>query len=314
MPKTPVFFSHDGGVDDYLSILLLMMMEDLDVLGIAVTEADCYIEPAISATRKILDLMGRHDVTVSRSTARGVNPFPRVFRVSAYSIDLFPILNANDTITTRLATEDAQHVIVDTLRKAPEPVTFLETGPLTTLAEALALAPDIAPKIARIVWMGGALNVPGNVAKLFEPEHDLSAEWNVFWDPISAARIWETQIPLVICPLDITNDVPITPEFIMALSRRRHNPIADLAGLCYAMVAFRPYYCWDVLTTAFVGRPDLFTLREWETEIVASGPSQGRTKVTPGGRVVTALDTVDKDAFFTYFLDQMSRQPIGVGS
>ena len=50
-------------------------------------------------------------------------------------------------------------------------------------------------------------------------------------DPISAARIWETQIPLVICPLDITNNVPITPEFIMALSRRRHNPIADLAGL-----------------------------------------------------------------------------------
>ena len=92
MPNPHVFFSHDGGVDDYLSILLLMAMPDVDVLGIAVTEADCFAEPAVSATRKILDLMGRSDVTVSLSSARGVNPFPRDFRLSSYQLDLFPIL------------------------------------------------------------------------------------------------------------------------------------------------------------------------------------------------------------------------------
>ena len=50
--KKPVFFVHDGGVDDYLSTVLLMTMEHVRVLGIAVTPADCYIEPAVSATRK----------------------------------------------------------------------------------------------------------------------------------------------------------------------------------------------------------------------------------------------------------------------
>lgn len=307
MPNPHVFFSHDGGVDDYLSILLLMAMPDVDVLGIAVTEADCFAEPAVSATRKILDLMGRSDVTVSLSSARGVNPFPRDFRLSSYQLDLFPILNTRPTLTTPLAQEDAQHVIVSALRAAPAPVTFLETGPLTTLAQALALDPSIAAKIERVVWMGGALNVPGNVSWRYEPGHDGSAEWNVFWDPISAAKIWATDLPLVICPLDITNDTPITPEFIRALSRQRHYPISDLAGLCYSLVAYRPYYCWDVLTTAYVGRPDLFTLRAWETELIATGPSQGRTAVKPGGRVVQALDTVDKDAFFAYFLEQMAR-------
>lgn len=307
MPKTPVFFSHDGGVDDYLSILLLMTMEDVDVVGIAVTEADCFIEPATNATRKILDLLGRTDVTVSVSSARGINPFPRDFRLSSYQLDLFPILNTQPAILTPLATQDAQHVIVEVLRSAPAPVTFLETGPLTTLAQALELDPSVAAKIERVVWMGGALNVPGNVAWRYEPGHDGSAEWNVFWDPISAARIWATDVPLVICPLDITNNTPITPEFIRALSRQRHHPISDLAGLCYSLVAYRPYYCWDVLTTAYIGRPDLFKLRTWETEVIATGPSQGRTAVKLGGRVVQALDTVDTDAFFAYFLKQMAR-------
>jgi purine nucleosidase len=111
----------------------------------------------------------------------------------------------------------------------------------------------------------------------------------------------------VLCPLDITNHVPIIADFIHALSRQRRYPLSDLAGLCYALVAFRPYFCWDVLTTAYLGRPDLFTLRERETEIVTHGLSQGRTLVKPGGRKVMALDTVDKDSFFEYFLRQLAR-------
>lgn len=306
MAKPLVLFSHDGGVDDYLSILLLMAMPDIDVLGIVVTPADCYITPAVSATRKILDLMGRSEVPVAASTVRGVNPFPRSFRVDSHSIDLFPLLNERP-ITAPLAEEDGQHFMARLLREAPGPVTVLETGPLTTLAEALALDPGIEAKIERLVWMGGALNVRGNVATMIDPKHDMSAEWNVYWDPEAAARLWRTGIPIVLCPLDITNHVPITPDFIQQVSRQRQHPVSDLAGLCYSLVAYRPYYCWDVLTTAYIGRPDLFTLKEWETEILTAEPSEGRTKVTPGGRRIQALDTVDKDAFFEYFLRQLAR-------
>lgn len=307
MPKPLVLFSHDGGVDDYLSIILLMTMEHVDVIGIAVTPADCYITPAAGATRKILDLMGRSEVPVAASTVRGVNSFPRAYRVDSHSIDLFPLLNERATIAAPLAAEDGQHFIARLLHEAPSPVTFLETGPLTTLAEALNLEPGLESKIERLVWMGGALNVRGNVATMVDPKHDMSAEWNVYWDPFAAERIWRTHIPIVLCPLDITNNVPITPEFIQQVSRQRRYPLSDLAGLCYSLVAYRPYYCWDVLTTAYLGRPDLFTLREWETEIVTAEPSEGRTRVKPGGRKVLALDTVDKDAFFAYFLKQLAR-------
>lgn len=299
--------SHDGGVDDYLSVMLLLTMDHLQTLGIVVTPADCYIKPAVSATRKILDLMARPDIVVAESAVRGLNPFPRIFRRASFNIDNFPILNERETIKTPLAAETGQAFMVRVLREAPEPVTILETGPLTTLAAALDLAPDIEPKIKELVWMGGALNVHGNVSTIIEAGHDGSMEWNAYWDPPAAARIWQTSIPITLCPLDITNNVPITPAFVQGLGRQRRHPLSDLAGQCYALVTHQDYFFWDVLTTAYLGRPDLFSLREWETAIVAEGRSQGRTKVQPGGRKVKALDTVDTEKFYAYILQQWAR-------
>jgi len=129
MPKQLVLMDHDGGVDDYLSTALLMTMDHVQVLGIVVTPADCYIKPAVSATRKLLDLMGRSDVPVAESTVRGLNPFPRIFRRDSFTIDHFPILNENDEIRAPLVPENGQTFLARALREAPEPVALLVTGP-----------------------------------------------------------------------------------------------------------------------------------------------------------------------------------------
>ncbi len=307
MAKQLLIMGHDGGVDDYLSVMLLMAMEHVQVLGIVVTPADCYIQPAVSATRKILDLMGCSEVPVAESTVRGVNPFPRIFRRDAFSVDHFPILNERPEIKAPLVAEPGQAFVARLLREAPEPVTYLETGPLTTLAAALDIDPGVEKKIKEIVWMGGALQVSGNIYPVIEGGQDNTAEWNVYWDPIAADRIWKTSIPIIICPLDITNNVPITSEFVMRLARQRRYPISDLAGLCYALVTHQDYFAWDVLTTSYIGQPDMFQLREWETVILTEGPSQGRTKVQPGGRKIKALDKVDLDRFYAYIFKQWSR-------
>ena len=52
MSKQLVLMDHDGGVDDYLATMLLMTMEQYELIGVVVTPADCYIQPAVSATRK----------------------------------------------------------------------------------------------------------------------------------------------------------------------------------------------------------------------------------------------------------------------
>ncbi|MBV9385995.1 MAG: nucleoside hydrolase [Chroococcidiopsidaceae cyanobacterium CP_BM_ER_R8_30] len=305
--KQLVLMDHDGGVDDYLATMLLMTMEHVQPLGVVVTPADCYAEPAVSATRKILDLMGCSDVPVAASTVRGLNPFPRLYRRDSFIVDHLPILNQSEIIRTPLLQTTGQDFMVRVLQEAPEPVTLMVTGPLTTVAVALDAAPEIAAKIEQIVWMGGALNVPGNVEKSLEAGQDGSAEWNAYWDPVSAQRVWQTQIPIVLCPLDLTNNVPVTSELVYKLGRQRHHPLSDLAGQCYALVIPQDYYFWDVLATAYLAHPEFYQLREWETVIVTTGLSQGRTKVDPGSRKIVAMDRVDTSSFYDYILQQWTR-------
>src|ERR1700758_4037013 len=67
-----------------------------------------------------------------------------------------------------------------TVEKHPGQITILAIGPMTNLAIALRLRPDIEAKIKRLVYMGGAAHVPGNTTK--------AAEFNFWFDP-EAARI-----------------------------------------------------------------------------------------------------------------------------
>ena len=304
MTKQLVLMDHDGAIDDYLATMLLMTMEHIEPLGVIVTPADCYAQPAVSATRKMLDLMGKSHIPVAESTVRGINPFPQMYRRDSFVVDHFPILNQTETIQTPLLTQPGQDFMVKVLKEASEPVTLLMTGPLTNLAQALDNAPEIEAKIQRLIWMGGALNVPGNVEKNWEPGQDGSAEWNAYWDPISVGRVWQSSIQIIMCSLDITNNVPVTSEFVRKIGKQRQYPISDLAGQCYALVIPQDYYAWDVLATAYLGHPEAFELREFETEIITTGKSQGRTKVVPGGRKILAMDKVDKNWFYSYILQQ----------
>ena len=51
----PVYFNHDGGVDDLVSLFLLLQMEGIDLIGVSAIGADSYIEPAVSASEKLFN-------------------------------------------------------------------------------------------------------------------------------------------------------------------------------------------------------------------------------------------------------------------
>ena len=303
MTGRSVILSHDGGLDDYLCVMLVLLMPDIDLQGVVVTPADCYIDPAVAGSRKIMDLLGNTDVPVTASTVRGLNPFPRALRRTSWQVDNLPILNTKDHISTPLVPESGQEWLAKTLAAAEAPVIFLETGPFTTLAEAIKIEPSIVDNIERILWMGGALNVNGNVNPYVDANVDGSQEWNVYWDPIAAHEIWQTDIPITMCPLDITNNVPLTTEFMARLGRNHHYPLSDLAGQLYALVRHQPYYFWDVLTTCYLCNPEIYQIRDWETVLIPTGPSQGRTKVEAGGKLVTAMDQVDVPRLYDYLID-----------
>jgi purine nucleosidase len=308
-----VLFDHDGGVDDFLSLLMLLAMPHLKLSGIVVTPADCFIRPAISATAKILRFFGRNDIEVSQGTLRGVNPFPRVWRAHTYAIDALPILNELESALGSPVSESGHDFLIRKLKASETPVTILITGPVTNLAAALTAEPDLVSKIEEVVWMGGALRVPGNVR---DYEHDGSAEWNSYWDPPATYNLWRVsdELPIALFPLDATNHVPVTMDFLQRLARQRKHPLSDLAGQCWALtVGTIPayeyvYHMWDTLTTGYLGAPECVTFRQARTKIIATGPSAGRMEeAAEGGRLIQVADTVDVERFHNYVLGLFRR-------
>jgi purine nucleosidase len=191
-----VLFDQDGAPDDLLSLLLLTRYDNVDLCGVAVTPADCLAPPALSATRKILDLVGR-DVPTAVGVLPGRNPFPLAWRVDALRADALPVLNQKNR---GIAPDDvlpAHEELAAWLARAPAPVTVLATGPLTNLAWCLEHHPGLESRIEEVVFMGGALDVAGNVTR---PGHDGTAEWNVFWDPDALRRVFHSASPLPCFP------------------------------------------------------------------------------------------------------------------
>ncbi|OJD75564.1 nucleoside hydrolase [Bacillus paramycoides] len=302
-----VYFNHDGGVDDLVSLFLLLQMDNVELTGVSVIPADCYLEPAMSASRKIIDRFGKSSIEVAASNSRGKNPFPKDWRMHAFYVDALPILNEFGKVITPTSAKPAHHHIIETLLQTDGKTTLLFTGPLTDLARALYEAPVIEEKIERLVWRGGTFRTAGNV---HEPEHDGTAEWNSFWDPEAVAHVWGAKIKIDLVTLESTNQVPLTLDVRERWAKDRKYIGVDFLGQCYAMVpplvhfsTNSTYYLWDVLTTAFVGNTDLAKTQTINSIVHISGPSQGRTVETDNGRPVNVVYDVKRDLFFDYITE-----------
>ncbi|QLK86859.1 nucleoside hydrolase [Staphylococcus sp. 17KM0847] len=301
----PIYFNHDGGVDDLISLFLLLHMDSVDLIGVSTIGADCYVEPSESASRKIINRFAKQPLDVAASQERGKNPFPKDWRMHAFFMDALPILNEPCTIQSQLLAQHAYEDIIDKIQNTDKPVTLLFTGPLTDLAKALDVAPEIEQNIERLVWMGGTFLEKGNVE---EPEHDGTAEWNAFWDPEAVARVFATNIPIDMIALESTNQVPLTPAIRQYWANQRQHTGVDFLGVSYAAVpplthfqTNSTYFLWDVLTTAYIGKPELVRQKVVHASVFTSGPSQGRTYIdNVNGRPLNLVYHVEHDAFFEY--------------
>lgn len=302
-----VYFNHDGNTDDLVSLFLLLQMENIELTGVSVIDADGYVEPAATASCKIIDRFGHgKKVSVAKSDSRGKNPFPKEWRMQSFFINALPILNESDGMQTEIPSVPAHQHLIETLHKTKGNTTLLFTGPLTDLARALEIDPTIEDKIEKLYWMGGTLLERGNVE---DPGHDGTAEWNAYWDPNAVARVFDSDIEIEMVALESTNQVPLTPQVQKQWARERRFCGLDFIGQCYAMCSpmlyiktNTTYYLWDVLTTASVGKPDL--VKRLKKRVIAhqSGPSQGKIEENTHGRSIHVVYDVDRKAFFSYIV------------
>jgi purine nucleosidase len=306
--RRQVLFDQDGAPDDLLSLLLLTQYDHVELRGIAVTPADCLPRPALSATLKILDLVGRK-VPTAVGVLPGRNPFPLAWRTDALRVDALPVLNQRDAADAGADTRPAHEQLAAWLTQDPSPVTVLATGPLTNLAWCLDHHPHVESRIEELVFMGGAFDVAGNVC---QPGHDGSAEWNAYWDPDATKRVFDSSVPITMFPLDVTNRVPVTPDFVRAFGRGYGRHLSDLAGSLVALTfgtletTGLPYCCWDSLTTSYLAEPDICTFETVHCDVITEGESQGRIVRRAGGRAVSCARAVDADRFYRHFLSTLT--------
>jgi purine nucleosidase len=316
---TPIIIVHDGAIDEFMSIVLVTTVPAVKLLGQIIVNADCIAAPVMFAAWKIMNYLGKPESPIGLSHARGANAFPWDYRSDCVRENNLDVLLPNSPAPQWPPFPDGDALLKQLIKESNDPVTLLVTSPLTPVANLLLGAPQLASNIARIVWMGGAIGVPGNLdpGTLPTPPRNAYAEWNAFWDPFAVQQIiTETKIPLTVVPLDATDGAQITPVFMRALkTAAMRYRIARLAYDSYSLVSNEPFYdMWDVVTTCFVVRPDLFLpprrLRvavevEWTS-------SQGALRVVPSTQVGREADIVfnfvdDGTKFYQFVTEQFSR-------
>lgn len=311
-PK-PVIFDGDMAHEDMFAALFLLQHPHVDLKAITVVgtgEAHC--APGVENLRGIVTLAGRTGipVTCGRETPlAGDHVFPDEWRQRADEAYGVPLPSAVGDIPTLSAPD----LIIQVLQESSEPVTIIATGPLTNLAEVVQARPDLIPKIAGIYVMGGAVDVPGNIAGSGAGIANEVTEWNIYIDPLSVNQVLASGAPVVLVPLDATNHVPITRRFYDTLGDWQDTPAAQFVYQVLTadldFVESGGFQFWDSFTAAVATDESLAKLEVREIVVTEEeGPESGWTKPTPGGYPVRVAIWGDAERYEALLLTVWNQQ------
>ncbi len=305
MPKT-VIHDHDGHVDDLLSCILLWLSPEIDLQAVGITNGDCYAPQIFEATQKIATLLDIDGPEIALTEDEIPNPFPDNWRRESYIINELPLFRDNYLKKTYQQGKPRRidSVFLDCLSNSRSPLTVVSTGPLTNMAKLLEKHPELKEKISEFIIMGGAISVKGNVE---ETGHDGSAEWNVYADPLAFKQIVDSKVPIKLVTLDLTNEMPVTKDFLGKLeAQSEHSKASALAATLWSLVKGFDYYFWDTITAAVAIEPSLFTFKDIKIDVSTSGKTMGRTNQALFGRKVQVATQVNKQGFEDLLLSTLS--------
>ncbi|MEM8853374.1 MAG: nucleoside hydrolase [Pseudomonadota bacterium] len=207
-------------------------------------------------------------------------------------------------------------LIADLKAEAPGTAILACLGPLTNIALALRMAPEIAEAIGRIVLMGGARDL-GNITP--------AAEFNVYADPHAAAIVLASGVPITLIGLHATNAVVLTPEEVHALEALDTKAARTVVSM---MSRPRPggmegtrHPLHDPCVMAAIHDPSLVSGRDCHVTVsLDDGEMRGRTTIDWNGRLgktpnAFVVDRVDVRGLFAALRQALqtldARGPVG---
>ena len=306
-----IIIDTDPGQDDAIAILAALASPEIEVLGICTVAGNVPLALTTRNALKICELAGRTDMPVHAGAAA---PLRRPL-VTAEEVHGETGLNGPDLPAPQMRVGE-QHAVdftIETLRREAEgTVTLCVLGPMTNVALAFERAPDVVPRVAQIVAMGGGRSEGGNITPV--------AEFNIYADPHAARAVMASGVPIVLHPLDVTHRAVTSDDRISAfraLGTRAGNAVAELLAFAQAFDMERygtdggPLHDPNVI--AFLLRPEIYRGRFVNVEVeTESELTMGQTVVdwwgaTERPRNVHYITAVDDAALFSLLVERIGR-------
>ena len=164
----------------------------------------------------------------------------------------------------------ADKVIADEIRSAPDEITLVALGPLTNIAAAFRRDPMLPAQLGRLVIMGGAVRVPGDVTP--------AAQFNIYSDPEAAREVFRSATTKTLIPLDVTAQIVMAFDLLNSLPED-HTRAGQVLHKILPF-AFRSYrerlgvegiYLHDAVALTAVTNPELFEMQEMAADVETSG-------------------------------------------
>jgi inosine-uridine nucleoside N-ribohydrolase len=192
----------DPGIDGAFAIALALNDPELEVVGMLATPGNVSAKQATKNLRIVLDQL---------------DP-PRLPRLGAapdvdYGMDGTRLHGPTGLGHTDFPCASLHHLppseklLAELVRLYPNELTVICMGPLTVLARAFDLYPDLPMQIKRIVAVGGAMHEPGNAGPV--------GEFHFCCDPKAARRVVQCQASVTLIPLDMMRKVLFSPTELL---------------------------------------------------------------------------------------------------
>ena len=326
--RETIVFDTDCGLfgDDGASLVMLLRSPSkVSIADITVVPGNVWSAQGAEYVHHILDLLKRpmtvytgaempllHTAAMAREEARRWGPLEFS---GAFALDPHAVVPAPGArLTGRQARPGAVERIISEVERHPGEITIFAVGPLTNIALALRLQPEIETKIKQIVMMGGNVRSAGNASPL--------AEFNFWFDAEAARLVLRSRIPRkILFDLDICNRAPLRkPQFDEIVAA--HTPVTELfredygnryPGFLQHPEASVPL--WDVLCAAWLLDPGFVTRSEPRYLDVQSswGRYYGATipldrKQAPDATPVTLMLDLDYQRVYSLFQDLLTEK------
>ncbi len=196
----------DPGVDDAHAIMMALAHPNVQVEAITTVAGNVSVDKTTANALKILDVMNA-GIPVYPGSA---HPLIAKDRHAEYVHGQDGLGDAGILPSQRSAeTEHAASALVRLANQNPGELTLVAIGPLTNLALATRLDPDLPHKYKRLVVMGGAIRSQGNTTP--------TAEFNIYTDPEAAAIVFDAWRGLTLVSWETTLEHCFTAEQVDAL-------------------------------------------------------------------------------------------------